>query len=62
MLILILSILNTNCVIINKILTNSTNYHLKQINILKMNDDYSTVYSVDFNGIMKVWNFNFAIL
>ena len=43
-------------------LTNSTNKHRTYINILKTNYDYSTVYSVDFDGIMKIWNFNITNL
>ena len=43
-------------------LTNSTNKHSTSIYLLKTNYDYSTVYSVEHSGIMKIWNFNITNL
>ena len=58
MLILFLSLSNTTCATLTRLLTNSTNNHSSEIYILKMSDDYRTVFSVDNNGAIKIWDFN----
>ncbi len=62
--VLLFNILYTYTISYNqpRLLTNSTNKHSTNINILKTNDDYSTVYSVDSNGTMKIWKFNITNL
>jgi hypothetical protein len=45
-----------------KPLTNSTTKHNYGINVLKMNSDYTKVYSVDNFGNMKIWGFNLTDL
>jgi hypothetical protein len=40
------------------LLTHSSNKHIIYINVLKFNDDYTSVYSVDAYRIMKIWDFN----
>jgi hypothetical protein len=62
MIVLLFNILNTTSLNQPQLLTNSINKHPSYVNILKTNYDYSTVYSVDRSGIMKIWNFNITNL